>query len=125
MNNLADGVKDYKALVFSFFGGADKIDCYLNRMAEVMAKPDLIKIATLPSFIPESYRGMMHRPEGVVDLILEKLELLGMWSFQIYQQNGRVTVVDLLNGHIVEEAKEYQVDLQALAKKYGVSDAAT
>ena len=110
------------------FGGRDKLDCWLTRIADELAdadNPANRPIRLDPSLIPEEFLSVMHRPKEVVDLIAEKLDSLSVFGYtaKIIKQGevSLATVSDLASGHVIEEAAGPDPDnlIHSLVEKYG------
>jgi hypothetical protein len=107
-------------LVVLLFGGREKLDCWITRAADWLTDPDKAKPVFLPVTLPRNYIELLHRPREALDLMLEKLEDLGVWGYTISVQDGQATVTDDLTGHVLEAAPIVEwPQIHDLAQKYG------
>jgi hypothetical protein len=106
-------------LVAVLFGGLEKLDCFITNAADQLANPDLAKPAVFLS-VPQALREMMNRPREALDLMLEKLDDLGVWGYTINVKDRLATVTDDLTGHVLEVvAIDEWPQIHVLAGKYG------
>ncbi len=110
---------DAEHLVAALFGGLEKLDCFITGAADRLAESDLAKPAVfLP--IPQGLKGLVDRPREALDLMLEKLDDLGVWGYTIRVKDRVATVTDDLTGHVVETAHiDEWPQIHVLAAKYG------
>ena len=117
-----------RGMFISLFGGKEKLDCWLTRIADELAdsgNPANRPIKFDPSLIPEEVQSLMHRPKEVVDHILERLSSLSVFGYaaKIIKQGevSLATVSDQTSGHVIEEAAGPDPDslIQSLVEKYG------
>jgi len=110
---------DADHLVAALFGGLEKLDCFITGAADQLADPNLAKPVTFMS-LPHGLRELVDRPKEALDLMLEKLDDLGVWSYSIKVKDGLATVTDDLTGHVLETARINEwPQIHALADKYG------
>jgi hypothetical protein len=110
---------DADHLVAALFGGLEKLDCFITGAADQLADPNLAKPVTFMS-LPHGLRELVDRPKEALDLMLEKLDDLGVWSYSIKVKDGLATVTDDLTGHVLETAvMGGWPQIHALADKYG------
>ena len=68
---------------FAIHGGRDKLDCWLTRVADLLARPERIRAGcedvNIAQF-PMEILSWQSRPHEVVDRILERIELMGGWD---------------------------------------------
>jgi hypothetical protein len=113
-------MKIEESLITTFFGGPEKLDCWLTRTADQLADPAMAKPTPLPIAIPEQIREWMLRPFEVLDGLLEKLEGLRTWSYTISVQKGLAMVTDNLTNHILEVIPmAEESEIRPLFEKYG------
>ena len=117
-----------RGMFSALFGGKEKLDCWLTRIADELAdagNPAIRPIRLDPSLIPEEFQSVMHRPKEVVDLIVEKLDSLSVFGYtaKIIKQGkaSLATVSDQASGHVIEEAAGPEPDslIRSLVEKYG------
>lgn len=110
---------DVDHLIAVLFGGQEKLDCFITRAADQLADPGLLKPVVLPS-VPEAFRGLVDRPQEALDLMLERLDDLGIWGYTVQVKDGLATVTDDLSGHVLEAAPILEwPQIHALTDKYG------
>ena len=117
-----------RGMFLTLFGGKEKLDCWLTRIADELADADNPAIRPIridPSLVPEEFQSVMHRPKEVVDLIVEKLDSLSVFGYTakvIEQGETSLAIVsDLASGHVIEEAAGTDPDnlIHSLVEKYG------
>jgi len=117
-----------RGMFLTLFGGKEKLDCWLTRIADELADADSPAIRPIrldPSLIPEEFQSVMHRPKEVVDLIVERLDSLSVFGYTakiIGQGEAFLAIVsDQASGHVIEVAAGSDPDnlIQSLAEKYG------
>ena len=117
-----------RAMFSSLFGGKEKLDCWLTRIADELAdadNPELRPINLASSGMPAEFQSLMHRPKEVVDHILEKLDSISVFGYtaKIIQpgEASLAIVSDQTSGHVIEEAAGPDPDSLArfLVEKYG------
>ncbi len=110
---------DAEQLVAVLFGGKGKLDCWLTKAADQLADPNLAKPVLLPA-VPEALRGLVNRPKEALDLMLARLEDLGIWGYTVKVGDGLATITDDLSGHVLETVAIAEwPQINALAGKYG------
>lgn len=110
---------DAEHLVDVLFGGPEKLDCWLTRAADQLADPNLAKPVVLVS-AQEALRGLVNRPKEALELMLARLDHLGIWGYTIKVGDGLATVCDDLSGHVLEMvAIAGWPQINALADRYG------
>ena len=109
-----------REVVLSVYGGSVKLDCTLTRWADDLADPFKVRPVELPGFIPTGFRSLMLQPLGVVDLLIEQFDQLGVWSFRMKEIGDQVEIRDPVLGHVVEVVPRTEENLQTLARKYGI-----
>jgi hypothetical protein len=110
---------DAEQLVGVLFGGPEKLDCWLTKAADQLTDPNLAKPVVLPS-VPQALRELVNRPQEALDLMLVRLDDLGIWGYTVKVVDGLASVTDDLTGHLLEvvEIGEWP-QINALADKYG------
>jgi len=110
---------DAEQLVGVLFGGPEKLDCWLTKAADQLMDPNLAKPVVLPS-VPQTLRELVNRPQEALDLMLVRLDDLGIWGYTVKVGDGLASVTDDLTGHLLEvvEIREWP-QINALADKYG------
>jgi len=110
LNNL-----EAKDLLLSLFGDTDKMDCWLNNMADQVAP---LAGVIFPSFFTSltGHKVIMNPKEALSEL-LDKLQDLGIWEYRLECRNGFVRVFDCSTGHLIEEVEHGS--LSSLLNKYG------
>ena len=117
-----------RGMFSALFGGKEKLDCWLTRIADELADADNPAIRPIridPSLVPEEFQSLMHRPKEVVDLIAERLDSLSVFGYtaKLISQGGvsLATVSDQASGHVIEEAAGPDPDnlIHSLVEKYG------
>jgi len=115
-------------MFLALFGVKAKLDCWLTRIADELADADNPAVRPVhfdPSLIPEEFQSVMHRPQEVVDLIVERLDSLSVFGYtaKIIKQGevSLATVSDQASGHVIEEAAGSEPDslIRSLVEKYG------
>lgn len=98
-----------RSMFVSMFGGLDKLDCWLTLTAEQLAdagNPANRPLSLDPAAVPLQYQALMQQPHGVVDLMLEQIDGLGIFGYaaRMAKQGGVVTaaVIDRATGHRLE-----------------------
>ncbi len=110
---------DAEQLVDVLFGGPDKLDCWLTRAADQLADPGLVRPVILPT-VPKALRGLVDRPQEALDLMLERMDDLGIWGYTVQVKDGLANVTDDLSGHVLETVAIAEwPQINALADKYG------
>lgn len=118
-----DIAKQMRETIFGSFGGPSRFDIWLSQTADRMAKPDKAEISDLgssESTIPPMFREWLRRPHEVLDYLLDHLDVLHAWEFQVGVVDGRVQIVDSLWGHVVEEAEFTPDEMARLTAKYNL-----
>ncbi len=106
-------------LITVLFGGREKLDCWITQAADLLADPKLLKPVVFTS-VPESFRELVNHPKEALDLMLERLDDLGIWGYTIKMKDGLAEVTDDLTGHVLETAPVAEwPQIHALADKYG------
>ncbi|MEW6657246.1 MAG: hypothetical protein AB1424_01170 [Thermodesulfobacteriota bacterium] len=101
------------------FGGLEKLDCFITNAADQLADSDPAKPIVFLS-VPQGLRELVDRPWEALDLMLEKLDDLGVWGYTITVKEKVATVTDDLTGHVLETASIAEwPEIHALADKYG------
>ena len=117
-----------RGMFLTLFGGKEKLDCWLTRIADELAdagNPAIRPIKLDPSLIPEEFQSVMHRPKEVFDLIAGKLDSLSVFGYtaKIIKQSetSLAIVLDQASGHVIEEAAGPELDslIRSLVEKYG------
>lgn len=110
---------DADHLVVALYGGLEKLDCFITGAADRLTDPDLGKPAVFLS-LPQGLRELVDRPREALDLMLEKLDDLGVWGYTIKVKDGLAAVTDNLTGHVLETARIMEwPQIHSLADKYG------
>ncbi len=110
---------DAEHLVAALFSGLEKLDCFITGAADRLADPDLVKPAIFLS-APQGLRDLVDRPKEALDLMLEKMDDLGVWGYTINVKDGLATVTDDLTSHVLETAIiDEWPQTHALADRYG------
>jgi hypothetical protein len=110
---------DAEQLVAILFGGPEKLDCWITKAADQLADPNLAKPIVFPS-VPEALRRLVDRPQEALDLMLERLDDLGIWGYTVKVRDGLATVTDDLTGHVLEATPIMEwPQIHVLADKYG------
>ncbi len=117
-----------RSIFFSLFGGPAQLDAWLTGIADVLANAGNPRTRPLPlpmADIPVAWQSWMYRPGEVVDMLLERLHDLSVWSYTVkIFRRGKVfqaMVVDQSSGHLMEAAEGSELEglIQSLAEKYG------
>ena len=117
-----------RGMFLTLFGGKEKLDCWLTRIADELADADNPAIRPIrldSSLIPEEFQSVMHRPKEVVDLIAQRLDSLSVFGYTAkIIKLGEVYLVimsDQASGHVIEEAAGPEPDnlIRSLVEKYG------
>jgi len=123
--NQLPKIEDLQAFFPWLFGGPAKLDCWLTGIADVLADPRDPRVKPLSlSHIPPVFQEWMHRPQEVVDVLLDQLHTLSVWSYKVtltgHGDCTRALVIDQTSGHLLEEVggREESI-IQAMTEKYG------
>jgi len=117
-----------RSIFFSLFGGPARLDAWLTGIADALADAGNPGTRPLPmnvAAIPVAFQSWMHRPGEVVDMLLERLHDLSVWSYTVkIVRRGKVfqsMVSDQTSGHLLEVAEGFELEglTQSLAEKYG------
>jgi len=104
---------------FLMFGGPEKFDCWLSRIADEAVDPRKTQAPNLPpGLVPPQFADLMHRPLEVVDFILDNLERLGVWQYEVRTEGQECLVIDQITGHIIESLAMGPGVLEQLETKY-------
>jgi hypothetical protein len=115
-----------RSTVFMLHGGDRGFDIWLSKTADDLANPALLPKP--PDFkglaIPATAQEVINSPHGIVDHFLEHLDTMGVWEYQVVgtEAAGWITVTDQVWGHVIEQQRWSEENLQSLAKKYGVGN---
>jgi len=123
-----EALEGLRSIFFTLFGSPAKLDCWLTRMADELARtgnPLVRPVSLDATVIPAAFQAWMHRPREVVDLLLERLHDFSVWGYTVKIMQTETTytarVFDRDSGHLVEEVEGlYQEKLAcSLKEKYG------
>jgi hypothetical protein len=116
---------DTSTVFCSFFGGSARLDLWLTRIADDLANPDDPRVRPLPlTNVPLFFQTMMNRPREVVDMLLEQLHDMAIWSYTVKITGSgdcaRALVIDQTSGHLLEEVGGRRKTVtQVMTEKYG------
>lgn len=106
-------------IFFLLFGGPEKFDCWLSRIADEAVDPRKTEALNLPpGLVPPQFADLMQRPLEVVDFILGNLERLGVWQYEVRRQGQEYLVVDQISGHLIKTRPVSPAALDQLETKY-------
>ena len=117
-----------RSMFVSMFGGLNQLDCWLNQTAEQLAdagNPANRPLSLDPAMIPPQYQALMQQPHGVVDLMLEQIDSLGIFGYEARMVKGgevvSAIVIDRATGHHLETLTSPDLDglSHSLREKYG------
>ena len=127
--NLPPDLREQIAGPFlTMFGGRDKLDCWLTKIADQLADPGnpaIRPISLDPARFPAEYQSWMHRPGEVVDHLLGQMDSLSIFGYtaKIVEQGEMYLAIvsDQAIGHVIEEAAGPDPDnlIHSLVEKYG------
>jgi hypothetical protein len=108
--------------MFTIFGGVKNFDIWSSQTADFLANPPEI-----PAHVTEMGLVKVCPNWEMIDLILDGLELLSKWEYQIsimfFQGLATVSVLDSVWGHQIEFVKlpydDPVVVIEQFTKKYG------
>lgn len=107
---MADEIRN---TFFRVFGGPDKMDCWLSRVADEMAKA---KPWGVVSQLPPHFQNLLSEPKAILDSLIDRLHELRVWEYELRKENGLLKIFDRTSGHLIEEGSAEQ--MEALRAKY-------
>jgi hypothetical protein len=124
----AEFMPQIRGIFLAFFGGREKFDCWLTRIADDLSNPNNpsarpVKID--PAIIPMNFQALMDKPKEVVDLFIETTDCLSVFGYTtkvIKRQDEFLALVfDQSCGHVIEEMAGPDPDRLTLSlrEKYG------
>lgn len=117
-----------RGVFLAFLGGREKLDCWLNEIADELADPENLSVQPIkidPDIIPMNFQALMHRPKEVVDILIETTEGLAVFEYrtEVKKVAGGFLAItsDQQTGHIIEETAgpDYDNLSSYVMKKYG------
>ena len=106
-------------IFFLMFGGPEKFDFWLSRIADEAVDPRRTQAPNLPAgLVPPQFADLMHRPLEVVDFLLGNLERLGVWQYEVRTEGQECLVIDQISAHIIETRPASPDALEQLETKY-------